>query len=298
MPAAREFVRTAMRSLSDPEILRELVKNLKEGIYITNAHGGFVDANQALLDILGVSSVEELRKHRVTDFVEAEIRAWQTRIFERDGYIREFELKIKRADGNMRTALDTAYSRKDPETGETLYYGILVDITVHKELENKLREQSIRDPLTGSFNRRYLSMFEVASESLPGSWGCILLDMDHFKQYNDRYGHQAGDEVLVKLARFLMRQVRAEEAVIRLGGDEFLVLLGHADEQHTQAAARRIEAAAHEEGQPAFSMGWAARRKNEKLEKTMGRADENLYSVRAGQRTPARERRKKRPSTE
>jgi len=62
-----------MRSLNDSEILRELVKNLKEGIYITNEQGGFVDANQALLDILGVPSVEELRRHRVTDFTDAEI---------------------------------------------------------------------------------------------------------------------------------------------------------------------------------------------------------------------------------
>jgi len=284
-----------MRSLNDSEILRELVKNLKEGIYITNEQGGFVDANQALLDILGVSSVEELRRHRVTDFTDAEIRAWQKRIFERDGYIREFELKIRRADGDIRTVLDTAYSLEDPQSGETFYHGILVDITAHKELENQLREQSIRDPLTGCFNRRYLSMFEVASETLPGSWGCILIDIDHFKQYNDRHGHQAGDEVLVKLARFLMRQVRAEEAVIRLGGDEFLVLLGHADEQHSETAAKRIVAAAHEEGQAPFTLGWAARRKNEKLEKTLSRADKNLYSVRTQQRTPQRERRKKRP---
>ncbi len=284
-----------MRSLNDSEILRELVKNLKEGIYITNEQGGFVDANQALLDILGVPTVEELRRHRVTDFTDAEIRAWQKRIFERDGYIREFELKIRRADGDIRTVLDTAYSLEDPQSGETFYHGILVDITAHKELENQLREQSIRDPLTGCFNRRYLSMFEVASETLPGSWGCILIDIDHFKQYNDRHGHQAGDEVLVKLARFLMRQVRAEEAVIRLGGDEFLVLLGHADEQHTETAAKRIATAAHEEGQAPFTLGWAARRKNEKLEKTLSRADKNLYSVRTQQRTPQRERRKKRP---
>jgi diguanylate cyclase (GGDEF)-like protein/PAS domain S-box-containing protein len=287
-----------MRSLSDPEILRELVKNLKEGIYITNAEGGFVDANQALLDILGVSSVEELRKHQVTDFTDAEIRAWQKSIFARDGYIREFELKIRRADGNMRTVLDSAYSLEDPETGETFYHGVLVDITVHKELENQLREQSIRDPLTGCFNRRYLSMFEAASESLPGSWGCILIDVDHFKQYNDRRGHQAGDHVLLSLARFLMRQVRAEEAVIRLGGDEFLILLGHADEQHTRTAAQRIETAARKEGQAPFSLGWAARRKKEKLEKTLSRADKSLYSIRTEQRTPERERRKKRSSAE
>jgi diguanylate cyclase (GGDEF)-like protein/PAS domain S-box-containing protein len=283
-----------MRSLNDAGILRELVKNLKEGIYITNEQGGFVDANQALLDILGVPSLDELRKHQVTDFADADIRDWQKRIFERDGYVREFELKIRRLDGAIRTVLDTAYSMQDPNNGETFYHGILVDITAHKELENQLREQSIRDPLTGCFNRRYLSMFETASETLPGSWGCILMDVDHFKQYNDRYGHQAGDAVLVKLARFLMRQVRAEEAVIRLGGDEFLVLLGHADERHTETAAKRIADAAREEGQVPFTLGWAARRKGEQLEKTMSRADRDLYSIRSEERTPRRERRKKR----
>lgn len=296
MEAVKELTRVAMRSLNDAEILRELVKNLNEGIYITNVEGGFVDANPALLEILGVQSVEKLRKHRVTDFTDPEIHAWQKRIFERDGYIREFELKIKRPDGDTRTVLDSAYAQKDPETGETYYHGILVDITVRKELENQLREQSIRDPLTGCFNRRYLSMFEVASESLPGSWGCILIDLDHFKQYNDRHGHQAGDEVLVKLARFLMRQVRAEEAVIRLGGDEFLVLLGHADVRHTQAAVNRIETAARQESQPPFSLGWSARKAKEKLEVTLSRADKNLYSVRIERRAPERERRKKRSS--
>lgn len=296
MSAVRDFASTAMRSLDDPEILRELVKNLNEGIYITNAEGAFVDANPALLEILGVKSMEELRRRNVTDFIDPEIHEWQRRIFERDGYIREFEVKFKRSDGTVRTVLDSAYAQKDPETAETFYHGILVDITVRKELENQLREQSIRDPLTGCFNRRYLSMFEVASENLPGSWGCILIDLDHFKQYNDRYGHQAGDEVLVKLARFLMRQVRAEEAVIRLGGDEFLILLGYADERHAQAAVRRIETAARKESQPPFSLGWSSRKDAEKLETTLSRADKNLYSVRIERRGPERERRKKRGS--
>lgn len=281
-----------MPSLNDPEVLRDLVKNFREGIYITNVEGEFVDANQALLDILGIPSVEELRKHRVTDFTDAGIRAREKRMFARRGYIREFELKIRRADGHAPTVLDCAYSRKDPQTGETFYHGVLVDITIHKKLENRLREQSIRDPLTGCFNRRYLSMFQVACENLPGSWGCILIDLDHLKQYNDHYGHRAGDEALAKLARFLMRHGRAEEAVIRLGGDEFLILLGHADEQSTQAAAKRIETAAYKENNVPFSLGWAVRRNEEKLEKTISRADKSLYSVRSKRRMPARDRRK------
>ena len=57
------------------------------------------------------------------------------------------------------------------------------------------------------------------------SWGVIVVDVDHFKDYNDSHGHQAGDEVLIKVSRFLMRHVRAEDPVVRIGGDEFLALL-------------------------------------------------------------------------
>ena len=289
---------SATRSLNNPELLRELVQNLQEAIYITSADGEILDANPAMLEMLGAAALEELRGRNIAEFVDPELWRWKKDMLERESYVRDFELKIKHNGGEVRTVLDTAYRWKDAKTSETFYHGMLVDTTERKELENELREQSVRDPLTGCFNRRYLSMFEVASESLPGSWGCILIDVDHFKQYNDHHGHQAGDQVLVALARFLMRQVRAEEAVIRLGGDEFLILLGHADEQHTQTAAQRIETAAREEGQPPFSMGWAARRRKEKLEKTLSRADKSLYSIRTEQRTPERERRKKRSSTE
>lgn len=281
-----------VHSLSNPELLRELVANLKEAIYISDVGGHILDCNAPMLELFGAKDLEELRSHLVTDFVDPEVRAWEQRLLERDGHVRDFELRIKRKDGSVRTVLNSAYAWRHPESGEVFYHGMLVDITERKELENQLREQSIRDPLTGCFNRRYLSMFEIASDDLPGGWGCIIIDIDHFKRYNDELGHQAGDEVLVKLSRFLMRQVRAEEAVIRMGGDEFLILLGHADAAHTQRAAKRIESAASEEVMVPFSLGWATRKGKEKLEKTIAHADKNLYSIRtAARREPERERR-------
>lgn len=282
-----------VRSLRNPQMLRELVENLKEGIYIVTAEGEFLDANPALLDLLGVGSMEELRQHRASDFFEPEMAHWKRRVLEREGAIRDFEVKIRQPLGDIRTVLDTAYARRNPDTGELIYHGILVDITQRKELENQLREQSIRDPLTGCFNRRFLSMFERASDPLPGTWGCIVIDVDDFKRYNDEFGHQAGDDALLKLARFLMRQIRAEEAVIRMGGDEFLILLTNADSAHSRAAAKRIESAAAIEAPVAFSMGWGSRRRNEKLEKTMGRADKNMYAVKTVRRAPERDRRRK-----
>ena len=89
-----------------------------------------------------------------------------------------------------------------------------------------------------------------------------------------------------------MRQVRAEEAVIRTGGDEFLIVMTHADASHTEAAARRLEAAARSEYMVPFSLGWAARQRNELLEKTIARADKKLYAVRTAARSPERERRR------
>jgi len=283
---------SATRSLNNPELLRELVQNLQEAIYITSADGEILDANPAMLEMLGAAALEELRGRNIAEFVDPELWRWKKDLLERESYVRDFELKIRRADAQVRTVLDTAYRWKDAKTGETFYHGMLVDITQRKELENELREQSVRDPLTGCFNRRYLSMFETASDELPGGWGCIVIDVDHFKKYNDEHGHQAGDEVLVRLSRFLMRQTRAEEAVIRMGGDEFLILLGHADQGHTEAAAKRIEKAAAKEVIAPFSMGWASRAGKEKLEKTINRGDDKLYAIRTAlRRAPEKDRR-------
>src|SRR5438105_11461119 len=110
-------------------MLRELVENLKEGIYIVTAEGEFLDANPALLQLLGVASMDELRRHRASDFFDPELSQWKHRVLEREGTIRDFEMKINQPGGAIRTVLDTAYARRNPESGELIYHGILVDIT-------------------------------------------------------------------------------------------------------------------------------------------------------------------------
>jgi diguanylate cyclase (GGDEF)-like protein len=205
-------------------------------------------------------------------------------ILRRDGAVREYELEIKRADGQTRTVLDTCFSSVDQETGKTLYHGILVDITERKHLENRLLDQSVRDPLTGCYNRRYLEEFETRARELRRTWGCIIIDIDNFKHYNDHYGHKAGDTVLIKMSRFLMRHTRAEEGVIRMGGDEFLVLLSGVDSTGAQNVAKRIITVGQTQAPVPFSLGWAASQPGEKLEKTIDRADQNLLSVRVLER--------------
>jgi len=292
-------------SLDDPETLLLIVQNIEEGIYITDAGGNILDANPAFLRLFGVSSIGELTRFRAGDLVaDPNRRALEMALLERDGAVRDFELAIIRPDGERRTVLDTTYACRDPETGHTYYHGILIDITRRKELENQLREQSVRDALTGCYNRRYLlALGDQMVEERVAQWGCIYIDIDHFKAYNDLHGHNKGDRVLVQMSRFLMRQVRAEEPVIRLGGDEFLIVLTGENATRTEQIVGRLQRAAARGSPVAFSLGWAVRLSGERFERTVDRADQELIAVRVVARSgdwprlpDEMERRKTRPA--
>jgi diguanylate cyclase (GGDEF)-like protein/PAS domain S-box-containing protein len=282
--------------LDEAETLRALVRDLREGIYVTDRAGNVLDANPAFLGMFGVSSLAELRARNVVDLVvDPARRAAELEILHRDGVIRDFEMEIRRADGALRTVIDSATCASDPETGETFYHGILIDITDRKRLEQRLLDQSLRDPLTGCFNRRFLNEFErrhqdASHPAFSGTWGCIMVDLDYFKQYNDEFGHEAGDNVLNRVARFLMRQTRAEESAVRMGGDEFLLLLDGADAAATEFAARRLQTSADRELLVPFSIGWASREAGEALERTIARADQRLLKARGDSRSGERPR--------
>jgi diguanylate cyclase (GGDEF)-like protein/PAS domain S-box-containing protein len=111
-------------------------------------------------------------------------------------------------------------------------------------LRDALRAQSIKDTLTGLYNRRYLEeMLEreirraVRAEQ---SLGILMLDLDHFKAFNDTYGHEAGDAVLRAAGSFLVNSVRAEDIVCRFGGEEFVVILPTANLASAHSRAERI----------------------------------------------------------
>jgi len=278
-----------LASLDNAVSLSTFVHNLREGIYITNARGQIMDANPAFLGMLGVQSVDELASFGLGDMVVDPARRMQElELLDRDGAVREFELQIVRPDGGLRTVLDTTFVCRDPASGEVFYHGILVDISSRKEQEDALREQNVRDPLTGCFNRRYLQGVDRRVMATPDSWGCIFIDIDHFKQYNDENGHQMGDHTLIRMSRFLMRQVRAEEAVVRVGGDEFLIVLEGAEEAHVEMVARRLQLAALRTAPVPFSLGWATRRGEENFQQTVHRADQSLMAVRVIERAPGR----------
>ncbi|MEP0773362.1 MAG: sensor domain-containing diguanylate cyclase [Acidobacteriota bacterium] len=273
------------RTLRDPRVLADFVRNLQEGIYVTTADGRIRDANPAFLRMFGVSSLRQLRRFTAEQLlVDPARRAEELEILAREGAVREFELEIRRPDGEVRTVLDTAYQRVDEATGEVYYHGILIDITERKELERKLRDSAIRDALTGCYNRHYLHEQEHRLEASAVPWGVIVIDVDHFKEYNDRFGHHTGDRVLQGLARFLMNTVRTEDAVIRMGGDEFLILLHGSAALATEEVARRLSELGPGAAPVSFSQGWAVKSEGETLERTIRRADRQLIQVRVRER--------------
>ena len=278
--------RSRYRSLSDPESLREFARNLGEGIYITTPEGRILDANPAFLEMFGVRSLDDFAGFSAYDlFVDPTQRELELMLLERDGRVREFEFQIRRPDGEIRWVLDTSYVVRDEETGERFCHGVLVDITARKRLEGELIEMSTHDALTGCLNRRFLDQLENEFKRDPASrWGCIFVDIDHFKRYNDEHGHQAGDRVLVRMARFLMRHVRAEESVVRLGGDEFVIVLINADANRTKRVSERLKNSALKSAPVPFSLGWAAREAGEPLMRLLDRADRGLLNVRVEQR--------------
>ncbi|MDE2146099.1 MAG: GGDEF domain-containing protein [Burkholderiales bacterium] len=160
-------------------------------------------------------------------------------------------------------------------------------------LHTRLREQALRDPLTGLHNRRYL--FEIAPGLLElarrqsAALCVVLVDLDHFKLLNDTYGHQAGDLVLQRFSALLTQMLRRSDVVCRHGGEEFVALMPDIDAEGAQAMLRRLldafQAQQAELGRRrlpgcSFSAGIAVfPRHGATLEQLLSRADRGLYAA-------------------
>ncbi|MEP6954871.1 MAG: diguanylate cyclase [Solirubrobacteraceae bacterium] len=178
-------------------------------------------------------TVEEARDAVWSDYVHAEDREHFAELHRRavdDGSL-DGQYRLVGADGVTRWVRDRGRIRH--EHGRVFLDGSALDVTAVHEAQEALERaraeadrQGRLDPLTGVANRRALP--DLLDRRLAGSKpgvGVLLLDIDRFKQINDGHGHAAGDEVLVEVARRISRALRAGDAVARIGGEEFLVML-------------------------------------------------------------------------
>jgi two-component system cell cycle response regulator len=113
-----------------------------------------------------------------------------------------------------------------------------------QEKNRQLQEQANRDGLTGLYNHRYfheqLSKDFLRARRYHESLSCVLLDIDHFKKFNDTFGHQTGDVVLTNLGHVIKDSIRDSDSAARYGGEEFALILHHADGSEAVYVAERL----------------------------------------------------------
>jgi diguanylate cyclase (GGDEF)-like protein len=154
-----------------------------------------------------------------------------------------------------------------------------------------------RDSLTGLFNRRFAEGRLASEAARSARYGhpltVVSFDLDKFKQINDTYGHPAGDEVLKEFARRLESAIRKSDTAVRMGGDEFLILLPECDTSQVQAFVDRLGPVEAEYGgikiPIRYSAGWVGYEKGETTEQFLARADRILYAHKRSGKTRDKE---------
>ncbi|MEG2781806.1 MAG: GGDEF domain-containing protein, partial [Oscillospiraceae bacterium] len=158
------------------------------------------------------------------------------------------------------------------------------------KLTRDLRDMSVKDPLTTTYNRRF--MFEFLQNEMSKSWelntplSIIMLDIDKFKRLNDNYGHLVGDEVLINLSLILKTKCRNDDIVSRYGGEEFLMIYPGVDNEIAIKRAEEIRAAVEEASlskdvleDVTVSIGVATYKKGMTNVKFIDEADKFLYKA-------------------
>ncbi len=232
-------------------LIASVFSHAREGITITDPQGIIVDVNQAFSEITGYQRGEVIGRnpsllkseHQSPEFYRA---MWAE--LARNGHWHG-EIWNRKKSGELFAELLTISAVRS-ESGEIRHYvGIFADITVQKEHERHLEKLAHFDPLTELPNRTLLNdrlnMSIALATRKKTMLAVCLLDLDGFKAVNDRYGHAAGDQLLIEFSRRALAIMRDTDTLSRLGGDEFVLLLNDLDnlEQGLEVIRRVLDAA-------------------------------------------------------
>ena len=243
MPVSRDIVFETHRDAI-------LVLDIEHRVVDANRYANDIFVSEVGKSLLGCS-FSELQEHftslSAVGFVQEEERfeivleAYQNMTFEM------LVSPLKKQNANEAGAyILTFHDISEQKEAERIILGANQKLREQLEkiqaLQNQLREEAIRDHLTGLYNRRYLH--EVLLQYLEPARrrsrtiSFALLDIDHFKQVNDTYGHDIGDEALVSFSKFLVENTRRDDTVCRFGGEEFLIVFADTNKDD---AVKRVE---------------------------------------------------------
>ena len=267
---------------------RALVGNLTYGMCRCNFDGKFLDVNQALVTMLGYSSRDDLLATDLASDILCD-SAKRVRLlghsFQTIGSD-PLEIDWKRMDGSI---LKVRLSgREVSNADETPTYEIIVeDVTQQRKLEDHLRQQAAKDPLTGLANYRQLVETldtEIKrSERTSREFALLFLDLDGLKKINDRFGHLIGSQALCRMADVLCICSRNIDTAARFGGDEFALILPETGATAANLLAQRDRNCLADDGREpklSVSIGVAVYPKDgDSIDTLLGAADVSLYSA-------------------
>ncbi|KXU38896.1 diguanylate cyclase [Ventosimonas gracilis] len=246
-----------------------VLNNAAEGIMVVDEHGQIQYANPTMAEFTD-STVERLQKTAFCSLIAEpkSERDWQASSFyqhwQKRQVYRLYEAELQRKEGA--SPLPVALSCAPLPPPQRAMVIIARDISVERELRTRLEALIISDPLTGLLNRRgfYLaaeSALERAKRS-NNPFAVIYLDLDGFKRINDSLGHAVGDELLCQVGKQLKTELRAYDALARIGGDEFTILLDALNQESDAARIAdkllRLISIRHQLGNEAFSISASA----------------------------------------
>lgn len=229
--------------------LHEVVLNeIGSYVFVKNRQGEYLYANQLTLDLFS-TTLENLKGKTDREFFQPDmlndIKESDEMVFNSGQKVVNEERALALNDGRVRVyraiKQPIIHSKSKQVIG---LIGVSTDITDIVELREQLAEQAYTDELTKLYNRRKIwqcfgsSYQQARDQELPLS--CIIIDIDHFKQVNDSFGHDFGDNVIVELAKIIRSNLRKTDHCGRIGGEEFLIVLNNTEEKEALEVAERL----------------------------------------------------------
>lgn len=200
-------------------------------------------------------------------------------------------------DGNLHYLEGHALVIRDENERAVRITGVSWDVSASKKMEEKLVTLSTTDPLTTAYNRRYLLHVlesEISRTSRYNAvFSLIMFDIDHFKNVNDYYGHDAGDEVLKGIVQMMQKRIRKNDVLARWGGEEFIILLSGTGLENAKIFADKLIAelrdmSFEQSGKITASFGVTEHRLNETSDSVLKRVDELVYAAKSDGRNCVR----------
>lgn len=303
--AAERLAAVTRRLAESEELYRLLVENAWDVIWTMELDGSISYVSPAVERVRGITPADAaVQPPEEMQPPESLARGaeYYARLFEAIANGTELpqfhgEQEYYRTDGSIMLGELDVIPQVDAEGNVVRILGVTRDISEQRRFEDELNRLAVTDPLTGVWNRRQGENLFSADLSEARRYGpalsLLMIDIDHFKAINDRFGHQAGDYVLIDMTRRISANLRSSDALARWGGEEFVVVMRHCTIADAIPLAEKIRALIADTpfvdvGTVTVSIGAAELQPDDDLSSWLHRADRAMYDAKAAGRNAVR----------